>query len=146
MVPSGNKLEYRAFQDGRIVGGHHTDAVHAVPAGPAAAGNARSHRVVRSEEICLEPFSCAGYMSETRRGGGRGKKKRRHSTAQPRTVALKVFRVFMLTILEDIATGSTTLNHGKVFYLGGCSPFPVLGSGQDASVTDAYMRELHTRQ
>jgi len=102
MVPSGNSLEYRAFQDERIVDGHHTDAVHAVPAGPAATANARIHHVVGNEEICLEPFSCGGYMSDMRSGSGGGKKKGRlHSTAQPRTVALKVFRLFMLAILED---------------------------------------------
>jgi len=44
----------------------------------------------------------ASHMSETRSGGGRGKKKRRlHSMAQPRTAALKVFGVSMLTILEN---------------------------------------------
>jgi len=68
---------------------------------PAATGNVRIHHVVGNEGICLDPFSCGGYLSETRSGGGRGKKRRPHSTAQPRTVALKVFRVSILTALED---------------------------------------------
>jgi len=89
-------LEHHTFQDERIVGGHHTDAIHAVPAGPAETGY-----VAGNEEICLEPFSCGGYMSETRGGGGRGKKRWHHSTVLPRTVGLKVFRVSKLTILKD---------------------------------------------
>jgi len=62
-------------------------------------------------------------MPETRSGVGREKKKRRlHSMAQPRMVTL------------------------KVFHLGRCSPYSMSDSGQDASVTDAYMRGLHTRR
>ena len=80
-------------------------------------------------------------MPETRSGGGRGKKRRPHSMALPRTVTLKAFQVSMLTILEDSDRVDSAETTDKF-----ASSYSVLDSGQDASVTHAYMRELHTRR
>jgi len=60
-------LEDHAFQNERIVDSHHADAVHAVPVGLAAAGDARIHYVVGHEEICLE-LSAKSLRVRTRRG------------------------------------------------------------------------------
>ena len=68
-------LEDRAFQNESIVDGHHADAVYAIPAGLAAAGDARIHYIVGHEEICLE-LSAKGLHVRTRRGQEGGKRKR----------------------------------------------------------------------
>jgi len=67
-------------------------------------------------------------MSETRSGGGRGKN---NSMVQSRTVALKVFRMSMVTILrlEDSDRGDDAQTTVKFFFLGRCSPYSVLDSG-----------------
>ena len=47
-------LEDRTLENERIVHGHETDALYAVPAGLAATGDARVHDIVRNEEVGLE--------------------------------------------------------------------------------------------
>lgn len=98
-----NHLEDRAFQNERIVHRHEAHALHAVPAGLAAAGDARVHDVIRHEEIGLElawVIELGRCMAE--------KGRRTHSTDQPRTAALKYSDSVSSRPLR-IATESTTL-------------------------------------
>jgi hypothetical protein len=55
-----NHLEDGAFQNERIIDGHHANAFHAIPARLAATGDARIHYVIGNEEICLELFAPGG--------------------------------------------------------------------------------------
>src|SRR5712691_852981 len=61
-----NHLEDGAFQNQRIVDGHHANAFHTIPARLAATGDARIHYVVGNEEICLELFAPGGIRVRTR--------------------------------------------------------------------------------
>jgi hypothetical protein len=46
-------LEDRPFQNERVVNGHETNTLNAIPARLAAAGDARVHNVIGNEEVCL---------------------------------------------------------------------------------------------
>ena len=46
-------LEDRPFQNERVVNGHETNILNAIPARLAAAGDAVVHNVIGNKEVCL---------------------------------------------------------------------------------------------
>ena len=96
-----NHLEDGAFQNQRIVDGHHADALHAIPARLATTGDARIHYVIGNEEICLELFAPGGDMSG-RAMAGKGKEEETDPFDGPaKDGCLEVFWVCKLATLED---------------------------------------------
>lgn len=95
-----NHLEDGPFQNECIVDGHHADAVHAIPTGLAAAGDARIHYVIGNEEVCLELF-CAGSYLSRRAVAGKGKEETYPFDGPAEDGCLEVLRVRKLAALED---------------------------------------------